>query len=106
MILAQFVQGLTLAIVAIIAFIVIGLALTIMILFTRKKLVRTAPCEIRINDDDSLTKTVAGGQTLLSALTREGIPVPSPCGGKATCKQCRLQILEGKEEPLETDKRP
>jgi Na+-transporting NADH:ubiquinone oxidoreductase subunit F len=104
MILGQFVQGLTLAIVAAIAFIVIGLLLTIMILFTKKKLVRTAPCKIRINEDDSLTKTVAGGQTLLSALTAEGIPVPSPCGGKATCKQCRLQILEGKEEPLETDK--
>jgi Na+-transporting NADH:ubiquinone oxidoreductase subunit F len=104
MILAQFVQGLTLTVVAVIAFIVIGLALTIMILFTKKKLVRTAPCKIRINEDESLTKVVPGGQTLLSALTSEGIPVPSPCGGKATCKQCRLQILEGKEEPLETDK--
>ncbi len=104
MILAQFVEGFTLAFVAIIAFIVIGLALTIMILFTKKKLVRTAPCQIRINEEDTLTKTVPGGQTLLSALTSEGIPVPSPCGGKATCKQCRLQILEGKEEPLETDK--
>lgn len=104
MLLAQFVQGLTLALVAVIAFIVIGLALTAMILFTKKKLVRTAPCTIKINDDHSLTKTVAGGQTLLSALSGEGIPVPSPCGGKATCKQCRLQLLEGRDEPLETDK--
>ncbi|MCH9627390.1 MAG: Na(+)-translocating NADH-quinone reductase subunit F [Chlamydiales bacterium] len=104
MILAQFVQGLTLAIVAVIAFVVIGLALTIMILYTKKKLVRTAPCKLRINDDPTMTKTVAGGQTLLSALTGEGIPVPSPCGGKATCKQCRLQVLDGAEEPLETDK--
>lgn len=104
MILAQFVQGLTLAIVAVIAFSVIGLALTIMILFTKKKLVRTAPCKIKINENKDLTKTVAGGQTLLSALTGEGIPVPSPCGGKATCKQCKLQVLEGQEEPLETDK--
>ena len=101
---AQFVQGFTLAIVAVIAFIVIGLALTAMILYTRKKLVRTAPCQIKINEDESLTKTVVGGQTLLSALTREGIPVPSPCGGKATCKQCRLQLMGEKEDPLETDK--
>lgn len=100
----QFVQGLTLAIVAAIAFIVIGLALTAMILFTKKKLVRTAPCKIKINEDESLTKTVAGGQTLLAALTTEGIPVPSPCGGKATCKQCKLQVLEGGGDPLETDK--
>lgn len=104
MILGQFAQGLTLAIISIVAFVVIGLALTIMILFTKKKLVRTAPCQIRINEDEALTKTVPGGQTLLSALTGVGIPVPSPCGGKATCKQCRLQVLDGREAPLETDK--
>lgn len=104
MILAQFVQGFTLTLVAICAFVLIGLALTIMILFTKKKLVRTAPCTIRINENADLTKVVPGGQTLLSALTGEGIPVPSPCGGKATCKQCRLQVLAGGEEPLETDK--
>ena len=75
-----------------------------LILFTKKKLVRTAPCKININDDTELEKTVAGGQTLLSALSNEGIPVPSPCGGKATCKQCRLQVLEGAGEALETDK--
>lgn len=103
-IISQFVQGAALAIVAIVAFILIGLILTIMILFTKKKLVRTAPCKIQINEDESLTKTVAGGQTLLAALSGEGIPVPSPCGGKATCKQCRLQILDGAEDPLETDK--
>jgi len=40
----------------------------------------------------------------LSALTSSGIPIPSPCGGKATCKQCRIKITEGAEEPLETDK--
>ncbi|MCH9703928.1 MAG: NADH:ubiquinone reductase (Na(+)-transporting) subunit F [Chlamydiae bacterium] len=97
-------QGLTVVLVAIIAFVVIGLLLTTLILFTKKKLVRTAPCKININDDHDLCKTVAGGQTLLSALSSEGIPVPSPCGGKATCKQCRLQVLDGAGEALETDK--
>ncbi len=104
MFLAQFIQGLTLTLVAVAAFVIIGLILTAMILYTKKKLVRTAPCCIRINEDPELTKTVAGGQTLLSALTSEGVPVPSPCGGKATCKQCRLQVLDGIEDPLETDK--
>lgn len=101
---AQFIQGLTLASIAVLAFIIIGLILTAMILFTKKKLVRTAPCQIKINEDEELTKTVPGGQTLLSALTTEGIPVPSPCGGKATCKQCRVQVLDGTDDPLETDK--
>lgn len=100
----HFFQGLEITLLAVIAFVVIGLLLTAMILFARKKLVQTAACKILINEDPALTKVVEGGQTLLSALTSEGIPVPSPCGGKATCKQCKLQILEGAEEPLETDK--
>lgn len=104
LVLGQFLEGLTVTAVAIVAFVVIGLILTSLILFTKKKLVRTAPCKIVINDSDDLTKTVAGGQTLLAALSNEGIPVPSPCGGKATCKQCRLQILEGAGDALETDK--
>lgn len=99
-----FLQGLTLAAIAVGAFVAIGLALAAMILFTRKKLVRTTPCKIEINEDERLTKTVQGGQTMLAALTTEGIPVPSPCGGKATCKQCKVQILEGAGDPLETDK--
>lgn len=104
MILAQFLEGFLVTLIAVVAFIVIGLFLTFLILLTRKKLVRTAPCEIFINDSDELKKTVAGGQTLLAALSGEGIPVPSPCGGKATCKQCRLQVTEGAGDPLETDK--
>lgn len=104
MFLASALQGLTLILIAVAAFVIICLILTAMILFIKKKLVRTAPCLIRINENPDLDKTVVGGQTLLSALTTEGIPVPSPCGGKATCKQCRLQVLEGKDDPLETDK--
>lgn len=103
MFLAQWSQGITLYFTAVVAFVLIGLGLTAMILFTRGKLVRTAPCLIKINEDHTLSKQVVGGQSLLSALTTEGVPIPSPCGGKATCKQCRIQILTGREEPLETD---
>ncbi len=93
-----------LSLYAIIAFIAIGLLLTSMILFTKAKFVTSDECKIEINEDSSLTKTVRGGGTILSALTASGIPVPSPCGGKATCKQCKVKIIEGAEDPLETDK--
>lgn len=86
------------------AFVIIGAGLAGLILFTRAKFVSSEACTIKINEDPNLTKTVAGGSTLLVALTANGIPVPSPCGGKATCKQCRVQILEGASEALETDK--
>lgn len=93
-----------LSLYAIIAFVAIGVGLSALILFTKAKLVSTEQCKIFINDDPSLTKEVEGGQTLLLALTSSGIPVPSPCGGKATCKQCRVQVMDGGVVPLETDK--
>jgi Na+-transporting NADH:ubiquinone oxidoreductase subunit F len=94
----------TLSLFAIIAFVIIGVGLAGLILFTKAKLVSDEACQIKINDDPHLTKEVPGGSTLLVALTANGIPVPSPCGGKATCKQCRVQIVEGATEALETDK--
>lgn len=93
-----------LSLYAIAAFIIIGVGLTSMILFTKAKLVSNEACKISINDDPDLTKSIPGGGTLLVALTSNGIPIPCPCGGKATCKQCRVQIIEGAGEPLETDK--
>ncbi|MCH1430728.1 MAG: NADH:ubiquinone reductase (Na(+)-transporting) subunit F [Chlamydiales bacterium] len=96
---------LELSIFASFAFVAIGVLLTSMILFTKAKLVDTGLCKIRINEDEELTKDVEGGSTLLATLTSAcEIPVPSPCGGKATCKQCKVKIIEGAPDPLETDK--
>lgn len=102
--LAQLSFDIALTLYAIGAFVAIGVVLTSLILFTKAKLVSTEACKIKINDDPSLMKTVPGGGTLLVALTSNGIPIPSPCGGKATCKQCRVQVIDGASEPLETDK--
>lgn len=93
-----------LSLYATLAFVLIGVGLTIFILLTKAKFVSNERCTLTINQDASLTKTVEGGNTLLLALTSNGVPIPSPCGGKATCKQCRVQILEGAPEALETDK--
>lgn len=92
-----------LSLLAIVAFIVVGLLLAGMILLTKAKLVSTAPCKIRINESDNLTREVPAGQTLLAALSSEGFAIPSPCGGKATCKQCRVRVTEGGGDILETD---
>lgn len=93
-----------LSLYAISAFSIIGVGLASIILFTRAKLVSNENCKIEINQDPSLTREVQAGQTLLLALTSNGIPIPSPCGGKATCKQCVIQVVNGGEPPLETDK--
>lgn len=93
-----------LSLYAIGAFVTIGVGLAAIILFTKAKLVASDICKLTINNDPNLSKVVEGGNTLLVTLTSNGIPVPSPCGGKATCKQCRVQVLDGASEPLETDK--
>ena len=93
-----------LSLYAVIAFTLVGVGLASLILFTKAKFVTNDECEIGINEEPSLSKNVAGGGTLLVALASNGIPIPSPCGGKATCKQCRVQIVEGALEPLETEK--
>lgn len=92
-----------LSLYAIAAFIIIGVGLTILILFTRAKFVSSEACTIKVNEDEELTIHTNAGQTLLTALTSHGIPIPSPCGGKATCKQCKVQIIEGASVPLQTD---
>lgn len=93
----------TLLLYSVAAFVLIGVWLTGMILFVKNKFIRAEKCKLYINDDPELTKNVIGGGTLLSTLSQLGIAVPSPCGGKATCLQCRVQVVEGEDPPLETD---
>lgn len=104
--LATFILGIDpiLSVYATLAFVAVGVGLTAFILVTKAKFVSRETCTLNINDDPALSKKVEGGGTLLLALTSNGIPIPSPCGGKATCKQCRVQIMQGAPEPLETDK--
>jgi len=87
-----------------IAFISIGVLLSLMILYARARLVGSSECRLLINEDESLTKEAQAGTTLLFSLLSNGIQVPSPCGGKATCKQCKVQVVEGAGPLLETDK--
>jgi Na+-transporting NADH:ubiquinone oxidoreductase subunit F len=45
-----------------------------------------------VNDGERVFLTDVG-QPLLFALMAEGILVPSACGGKASCGQCKVRIL-------------
>ncbi len=88
---------------AVVSFVVIGMILASMILYTKAKLVGTGAVKLLINQDPSLTRTVNAGDTLLGVLSKQGISIPSPCGGKATCKQCKVQVLAGGGPLLETE---
>ncbi len=42
-----------------------------------------------------ITLTAKQGETILQALGRQGIEFSAPCGGKGTCRKCKVKLLEG-----------
>jgi Na+-transporting NADH:ubiquinone oxidoreductase subunit F len=84
-------------------FTAIILALTLIILLARSKLVSSGKVRIVINDDPGRSLTVAPGAKLLFALADEKIFVPSACGGGATCGECKVRVHEGGGSILPTE---
>ncbi len=74
-------------------FTVIVIALVFLILGARSQLVATGDVTITINEKTSILSSA--GKKLLHALAAANFLVPSPCGGRGTCGQCRVKILEG-----------
>jgi Na+-transporting NADH:ubiquinone oxidoreductase subunit F len=84
-------------------FTIIVLALVVIILSAKAKLVSTGDITISINDDaDKSINTQAGGK-LLGALANAGVFVSSACGGGGTCGQCRVKIKSGGGDILPTE---
>lgn len=85
-----------------IAFAIIIFGLVSMIVFIKRKVVKSGDCEITINDQKEPIK-VPSGQTLLTALSTQKIFLPSACGGGGTCAMCKCQVLEGGGDILPTE---
>lgn len=77
-------------------------ALVAVIMTARSKLVSTGNVTIIVNEQKEIS--VAAGGKLLGALADEGIFVSSACGGGGTCAQCKVNILEGGGDILQTEK--
>ncbi len=88
---------------SIIAFLIVLLALTGLLLYAKAKLVPSGDVEIVLNGDEDKPLKVAPGGTLLNALSNENIFLPSACGGGGTCAMCKCQVLEGGGETLPTE---
>ncbi len=82
-------------------FLLIVLLLVVILLVAKHFLVHSGEVEVTINGDH-VVKTNSGG-TLLSTMANENIFLPSACGGKGSCGQCKLQVLEGGGEILPTE---
>ena len=59
--------------------------------------------EKKIIINDQKTIPVTGDNTLLNHLSANKIFIPSACGGKATCGQCKVMVTEGGGETLATE---
>jgi Na+-transporting NADH:ubiquinone oxidoreductase subunit F len=77
------------------------IALVLMILAAKKRLVASGPVKILINDQKTI-EVPAGGK-LLGALADAGIFVSSACGGGGTCAQCKVKVHSGGGEILATE---
>ena len=84
------------------AFLLIILLLVIMLLVAKKYLSPSGKVVITVNGDKELT--VEQGNNVMATLNENGIFLPSACGGKASCGQCKLQVLEGGGEILDSER--
>ncbi len=79
-------------------FVAVVVVLTTLILIAQTVLVPSGSAKIIVNDEQVLEVPVGG--KLLSALANQGIHLPSACGGKGICGECRAIIQEGAGPPL------
>ena len=86
---------------SIIVFLGIVLLLVALLLWVRNKLMPKGEVKITINDDKVLT--VPTGNTLIATLAEQKVYLPSACGGKGSCGQCKCRVVEGGGTILPTE---
>ena len=74
-------------------FFVVVLVLVALLLFAKAKLLPSGKVKITINGDKVVE--VEQGNSVLQTLANEKIHLPSACGGKGSCGQCKCQIIDG-----------
>ncbi len=83
-------------------FLLITLLLVAVLLVAKKYLVHSGNVTITINSDKKVE--AESGKSLLSTLADKNIFLPSACGGKGSCGQCRCQVIKGGGDILPTEK--
>lgn len=84
-------------------FLIITLVLVILLLVAKHYLVPSGKVTITVNDGKKEFQAESGG-TLLNTLHQHGVMLSSACGGKGSCGQCKVQVVEGGGEILPTEK--
>ena len=87
---------------AVIVFVIVTLILVALLLFIKTKLTPSGTVKININEGGKIVEVTPGGN-LLSTLAEHKIFLPSACGGKGACGQCKCRVTEGGGEILPTE---
>ncbi|MDR1543862.1 MAG: NADH:ubiquinone reductase (Na(+)-transporting) subunit F [Prevotellaceae bacterium] len=82
-------------------FLIVIIFLVIILLISKKYLVESGNVKAVINGDTEVE--IPAGSTLLGAMSAVNIFLPSACGGKGSCAQCKCQVTEGGGEILPTE---
>ena len=92
----------TTILLAVIVFVIVTLILVALLLFIKTKLTPSGTVKININEGSKIIEVTPGGN-LLSTLAEQKIFLPSACGGKGACGQCKCRVTEGGGEILPTE---
>ena len=88
-------------ILSIAVFLGIVLLLVALLLWVRNKLMPKGKVKITINGEKELE--VQPGNSLMATLADEKVFLPSACGGKGNCGQCKCRVVEGGGSILPTE---
>ena len=89
-------------IVSVVACLALILLLVALLLIVKAKLTPSGTVKIDINDGKKVVDVPQGG-SLLATLADQKIFLPSACGGKGSCGQCKCRVLEGGGSILPTE---
>ena len=87
---------------AVIALLIVTVILVVLRLVVKDAITPKGKIKSDINDGKK-TVEVTPGNSLMASLAEQKIFLPSACGGKANCGQCKVQVLEGGGEILPTE---
>ena len=82
--------------------VVVTLILVALLLWIKTALTPSGTVKININNGTKELEVTPGGD-VMHTLADHGIFLPSACGGKANCGQCKVQVLEGGGTILPTE---
>ena len=87
---------------AVATIVVVTLVLVALLLLVKAKLTPSGTVQIDINNGKKVVDVPQGGD-LLHTLAEKGVFLPSACGGKCNCGQCKVRMVEGGGTILPTE---